>query len=98
MALEFNVLSEFFPAESDLIDNIITSTPWFAALEHAPWYQLLYYQDDTCIRLSTINVTLDPISYAQVISNIADETDFARSMVLAYELLSKTDLDELFVI
>ena len=30
-------------------------------------------------------------------SNISDETDFARSMGLVHEFLSKTDLDQLFV-
>ena len=42
MAPEVNFPSDFFPAESDLIDNIITSIPRFATLERAPWYQLLY--------------------------------------------------------
>ena len=54
-------------------------------------------QDDTRIRLSTIFAALDPVSYAQAIRNIADETDFACSMGLAHELLSKTDSDQLFV-
>ena len=55
---------------------------------------MLYSQDDTYIRLSAINADLDPVSYAQAIINIADETDFARSMVLSHELLSKTDSDQ----
>ena len=33
MEAEVNVPSEFFPAESYIIDNIITSTPRFATLE-----------------------------------------------------------------
>ena len=41
--------------------------------------------------MSAIDAALDPVSYAQDISNIADETDFARSMGLAHELLSKND-------
>ena len=49
MSAEFNVPSNFFPAESYLIDNIITSVPRFATLERAPWDQLLYSQDDTRI-------------------------------------------------
>ena len=97
MASEVNVLSDFFPAKSDLIDNIITSTPCFATLERAPWDQWIYYQDDTCIRLSEINSILDPVSYSQDISNSAAETEFASSMGLAHELLSKTDSDQLFV-
>ena len=52
MAAEVNVLSEFFPAESDLTDNIITSTPCFATLERAPWDQFSYSQDSTRIWLS----------------------------------------------
>ena len=44
MASEVNVPSDFFPAEPDLIDNIITSTPRFATLELAPWDKLLYSQ------------------------------------------------------
>ena len=97
MTAEVNVKSDFLPAESDLIDNIITSTPRFATLERAPWDQLLYSQVDTRICLSKIDAALEPVSYAQAISNIADETDFAHSMGLAHELLSKTDLDQLFV-
>ena len=58
---------------------------------------MIYYQDENPIRISTINDDLDPVSYAQAISNIADETDFALSMGLAHELLSKTYLDKLFV-
>ena len=45
-----------------------------------------------------INASLYPVSYDQAISNISDETDFARSMGLAHELLNKTDSDQLFVI
>ena len=97
MAAEVNVPSDFFPAKSYLIGNIITSTPWFVALELASWDQLLYSHDDTRIRISAINSTLDPVSYAQAISNISDETYFARSMVIDHELLSKTDSDQLFV-
>ena len=97
MASEVNVLSNFFPSKSYLINSIITSTPRFVTLERAPWDQLLYSQDDTRIRLSAIDDALDPVSYAQAISNIADETDFARSMVLAHEFLCKTDSDQLFV-
>ena len=44
-----------------------------------------------------IDAAFDPVSYAQAIRNIADETDFARSMGIAHELLSKTDSDKLFV-
>ena len=47
--------------------------------------------------MSAIYAALDTVSYSQAISNIADETDFARSMVLAHELLSKTYSDQLFV-
>ena len=94
---EVNILSDFFHSESDLIDNIITSTPRVATLEHSPWDQLLYLQDETHIRLSAINAALDPVFYAQAISNIADETDFACSMVLAHKFLSKTYSDQLFV-
>ena len=57
----------------------------------------MYSQDDTCIRLSAIDAALDPVSYAQDISNIADETDFTCSMGLSHELLGKTDSDKLFV-
>ena len=39
MAAEVNVPSDFFPAESYLIDNIINSIPRFATLERAPWDQ-----------------------------------------------------------
>ena len=49
MAAEVNVPSDFFPAESYMIDNIITSTPHFATLERSPWDQLIYSQDDTRI-------------------------------------------------
>ena len=94
MAAEFNVPSDFFPTKSYLIENIITSPPRFSTLERAPWDQLLYSQDDNRIRLSEIDATLDLVSYAQAISNIADETDFARSMGLAHELLNKTDSDQ----
>ena len=52
MAAEVNVLSDFFPVKSYMIDNIITSTPRFATLECAPWDQLLYSLNDTCIRMS----------------------------------------------
>ena len=97
MTEEVKVPSDFFPEESDLIDNIIPSTTCFAHLERALWDQLLYYQDETRIRLSAIDDDLDPVSYSQAIRNIADETDFARSMGLAHELLSKTDSDQLFV-
>ena len=82
MAAEVNIPSDFFLSESYLIDNIITSTPHFATLERAPWDQLLYYHDDIHIRLYKIDADSDPVSYAQDISNIADETDFARSMGL----------------
>ena len=82
MAAEVNVPSDLFPAKYDLIDNIINSTPRFDTLDCAPWDQFLYSQDDTYIRLSTINAALDPVSYAQAIRNIADETDFAHSMGL----------------
>ena len=58
---------------------------------------MIYSQDDTRIQLSAIDAALDPVSYAQAIRNIADVTDFARSMGLAHELLGKTDLDQLFV-
>ena len=98
MAEEFNVPSDFFPAESYMIDNIITSIPIYAAQERAPWDQLLYSQNYTCIRLPAIDAALDPVSYAQSISNIADATEFARSMGLAHKLLSKTDSDQSFVI
>ena len=98
MAAEVNVMFEFFPAESNLIDNIITSTPSFATLESATWDKLLYSQNNTRICLSAINAALDPVYYAQAISNIADETNFARSMGLAHELFSKTDWNQLFVI
>ena len=94
MAAEVNVLSKFLPAESYIIDNIISSTPHFATLESSPWDQLLYIQDDTRIWLSTIDATLVPVSYAQAIGNIADDTDFACSMVLAHNFLSKTDSDQ----
>ena len=97
MVEEVNVLSKFFPDESDLVDTIITSTPHFPTPERAPWDQLLYSQDDTRIRMSEMNAALDPVSYAQAIRYIADETDFTRSMGLAHELLSKTDSDHLFV-
>ena len=97
MAAEVDVPSDFFPSKSDLIDNSINFTPCFVTLERAPWDQFLYCQDDTSIRLSAINDALDIVSYAQAISNIADDTDFARSMGLAHELLSKTDSDQLFV-
>ena len=49
MAAEVNILSDFFPEKSDMIDNIITSTPHFATLERAPWDQLPFSQDDTPI-------------------------------------------------
>ena len=62
MAAEFNVPSNFFPAESYLIDNIITSAPCFATLKRAPGDQLLYSQYDTSIRLSAIDAALDPVS------------------------------------
>ena len=81
-----------------MIDNISTSTPRFSTLECAPWDQLLYYQDDSRIWLSAIDAALYPVSYVQAISNVADETDFARSMGLAHELLSKTDSNKIFVI
>ena len=97
MAAELNVLSDFLPAKSYMIDNIITSTPRFANLELAPWDTLLYSQDGTHIRMSAIDADLDTVSYAQAIINIADETDFACSMGLAHKLLSKTDSDKLFV-
>ena len=97
MTAEFNVLSKCFPTKSYLIDNIITSTPRFSTLDRSPWDQLIYSQDDTRIRLSSINAALDPVSYVQAISNIADETDFVRYMGLAHEFLSKTDLGQLFV-
>ena len=97
MAAEVNVPSNFFPAKSYLIDNIITSIPRFDTLKLAPWDKYLYSQDDTCIHLSAIDAALDPVYYAQVISSIADETDFACSMILAHELLSKTDSDQLFL-
>ena len=84
MTAEVNVPSDFFPAKLYLIDNIIYSTPRFATLERAPWYQLIYSQDDTHIKKSAINAALYPVSYAQAIRNIADETDFARSMGLAH--------------
>ena len=64
MAAEVNVPSDFFPAKSYLIDNIITSTPRFSTLKRAPWDQLIYSQDDTYIRLSVINADLDTASYA----------------------------------
>ena len=35
MAAEVNVPSNFLPAESYMIDNIITSTPCFVTLERA---------------------------------------------------------------
>ena len=89
---EVNVLPDFFPAESYPIDNIFTSTPRFDTLERAPWDQLTYSQDDTRIWLSAIDSALDPVSYAKAIRNIADDTYFARSMGLAHEFLSKTDL------
>ena len=63
MSAEANVLSNFFPAESYLIDNIITSTPHFATLERAPWDQLLYSQDETLIRISAIDAALSSILY-----------------------------------
>ena len=97
MAEEVNVPPDFFPAKSYLIDDIITSTSRFSTLERATWDQLLYSQDDTHIRMSAIDAALYPVSYAQAIRNIADETDFASSMGLAHELLSKTDSDQLFV-
>ena len=97
MAAEVNVPSYFFPAESYLIDNIIDSTPRFATVECAPWDQFLYLQYYTSIRLCAMDAALDPISCAQAISNIADETDCACYMGLAHELLSKTDSDQLFV-
>ena len=97
MISEVNVTSDFFPAESYMIDNIITSTPCFATLERATWYQLLYSQDDTRIWLSTIDASLYPVSYTQAISNVVYETDFARSRGLAHELLNKTDSDQLFL-
>ena len=97
MASEVKVPSDFFPANSDLIDNFITSTPRFSTLERAPRYQLLYSQDDTHIWLSAIYAALDLVYYAQAIRNIADETYFDRSMGLAHEWLSKTDSDQLFV-
>ena len=80
-----------------MIDNIITSNPRVSTLELSPLYQLLYSQDDTHILLSAIDATLYPVSYSQAISNIANDTDFVRSMGLAHELLSKTDLGQLFV-
>ena len=52
---------------------------------------------DISICMSSIYAALYPVSYAPAISNIADEIDFARSMGLAHELLSKTDSDQLFV-
>ena len=97
MAAEVNVPSDFFPAKSDLIDDGITSNPRFTTLEHAPWDKLLYSKDETCIHLSEIYAALDPVSYAQAIINVSDETDSVRCMGLARELLSKTDLDQLFV-
>ena len=97
MAAKVNVSSDLFPAESYRIDNIINSTPRFANLERAPCDQFIYSQYATRIWLSAIDAALDPLSYAQAISNIAYETDFDRSMGLAHELLSKTDLDQLFV-
>ena len=96
MSAEVNVPSDFFPAKSYLIDDIITSTPRFATLKRAPRDQLLYSQDDTHIWMSAIDYDLDPVSYAQAISNIANETNFACSMRLAHELLTKTDSDQLF--
>ena len=84
MAAEVIVPSDLFPAESDLIDNIITFTPRFATLEKSQWVKFLYYQDETRICLSAINYALYPVSYAQAISNTSDETDFARSMGLAH--------------
>ena len=89
MAAEVNVPSDFFPVKLDLIDNIITSIPRFDTLKRAPWDPLPYSQDDTCIRLSAITATLYPVFYAQSISNISDDTDFACYMGLARELLSK---------
>ena len=97
MAAEVNFLSDLFPAESELIDDIITSTPRFATLERARWYQFLYSQDDTCIWLSATDAALNQVAYAQAISNIADETYVARFMGLAHEFLSKTYSDQLFV-
>ena len=44
-----------------------------------------------------IDADLHPVSYAQAIRNISDDTDFARSMGLAHELLSKNDSHQLFV-
>ena len=97
ISAEVNVPSDFFPAGLYLIDNIINSTPRFATLKCSPWDKLLYSQDDTRIRLSAIDADLDPVSYAHDIINIAEETNFVRSMGLVHELLSKTDLDKLFV-
>ena len=84
MAAGVNVPFDFLPAESYLIDNIINSTPRFATLERAPWDQFLYSQYDTLILLSAIDAALDTVSYAQAISNIADETDF----VIPWDLLT----------
>ena len=90
MVAEVNVPSDFFPAESYLIDNIITYTPRFATLERAPRNQLIYSWDDNRFWLSAIDDALYPVSHVQAIRNIADDTDFSRSMGLAHELLSKT--------
>ena len=48
--------------------------------------------------MSVIDASLYTISYDEAINNIADDTDLARSMGLAHELLSKTNSDQLFVI
>ena len=84
MAAEVNIPSDFFPSKLYIIDKIITSNPRFDTLKHAPLDQLLYSQDETHIRLYVINAALNTVSYAQAISNIADETDFACSMGLAH--------------
>ena len=97
MTAEVIVPSDLFPAELDIIDNIITSTLSVATRERNLWDQLIYSRDDIHIRLSAIDATLDLVSYAQDIRNITDENDFARSMGLAHEFLSKTNLDQLFV-
>ena len=88
MAAKVNFPSDFLPTKSYLIDNIIIFTPRFATLEHAPWDKCPYYQDDTYIWMYAINTALDTVSYAQAISNIADDTDFALSMGLSHQLLS----------
>ena len=77
------IASEFGSEEANIIsDNADEAMTHGEQLEPPPWHDIPQEEDNIKISLSSVNVTLDPSSFAQAVGDRAAQSKFAMTFLL----------------